>query len=246
MGFEFSDALIALVSLAALTGLVHTLAGPDHYLPFIVMSRARNWSAGRTAWITFLCGLGHVAGSVILGSLGVAAGLAIASIESVESMRGDVAAWLMIAFGLAYMVWGFWKVRRRPHAHAHQHDGGEVHIHAHDHAPHGHHGIKHSHDHDGSAPARSITPWVLFTIFAFGPCEVLIPLLMYPAAQESVQGLILVTAVFATATIGTMLVMVLSLSFGLRAVKLGWLERHTHAVAGLTIACCGGLILLGL
>jgi len=245
MGIEFTDALIALVSLAALTGLVHTLAGPDHYLPFIVMSRARKWSAGRTAWITFLCGLGHVAGSVILGGLGVAAGLAIANIESVESMRGDVAAWLMIAFGAVYMAWGFWKIRRRPHAHAHQHDD-EVHIHTHDHAPGSRHTIEHSHDHETRTPARSITPWVLFTIFAFGPCEVLIPLLMYPAAQESVQGLILVTAVFAATTIGTMLVMVMSLSFGLRAVKLGWLERHTHAVAGFTIACCGALILLGL
>ena len=52
-----------LAGTAALIGLGHTLCGPDHYLPFIVMGKANRWSMPKTLWITFLCGLGHVAGN---------------------------------------------------------------------------------------------------------------------------------------------------------------------------------------
>ena len=45
---------------AASIGLFHTLLGPDHYLPFIVMAQARKWSLVKTTCITALCGAGHV------------------------------------------------------------------------------------------------------------------------------------------------------------------------------------------
>ena len=46
-------------------------------------------------------------------------------------------------------------------------------------------------------------------------------------------------------TIATMLLSVLGLYYGLNFLRIGWLERHLHAVAGFTIAICGALILLG-
>ena len=64
----------ALIIAAASIGFFHTLLGPDHYLPFIMMSWARRWSTSRTAVITLLCALGHIAGSVVLGLVGVAEG----------------------------------------------------------------------------------------------------------------------------------------------------------------------------
>ena len=57
---DVSNELIVLMGTAASIGFFHTLLGPDHYLPFIVMSRARNWSAARTLVITVLCGLAIV------------------------------------------------------------------------------------------------------------------------------------------------------------------------------------------
>ena len=69
---------IAILSLTAVTlGFLHTLLGPDHYLPFIMMSRARRWTLAKTAWITFFCGLGHVGSSIVVGLIGVALGLYI-------------------------------------------------------------------------------------------------------------------------------------------------------------------------
>lgn len=34
-------------------GFIHTIVGPDHYLPFVVMSKARNWSLSKTMVIVF-------------------------------------------------------------------------------------------------------------------------------------------------------------------------------------------------
>ena len=85
-----------------------------------------------------------------------------------------------------------------------------------------------------------MTPWLLFTIFVFGPCEPLIPILMYPAAKSSIAGMILVTAVFAVVTIGTMFSIVMLSAWGVSFAPLGRLERFTHALAGAAI-CLSGL-----
>jgi len=236
-----SDSLVVLTSSAALIGLIHTLMGPDHYLPFVMMSRVRGWSRPKTAAVTALCGAGHVLSSVVLGGVGIAAGIAVSRLEAVESTRGTVAAWLFVAFGLTYGVWGLRRaLKNRPHKHLHLHSGGVAHSHEHSHTD------GHAHVHDGGAPSRSITPWILFVIFVFGPCEPLIPLLMFPAATQSPWGVALVAGVFGAVTIGTMLVVVLALAYGLRAAPLGRLDRYSHALAGLVLTLCGVLILVGL
>jgi sulfite exporter TauE/SafE len=234
-----SHEMLMLLGLAASIGFIHTLMGPDHYVPFIVMSRARQWSLGRTAGLTFLCGLGHVLGSVVLGAIGVAVGVAVGSLEWFEAVRGDVAAWLLTGFGLAYLAWGLWQgIRNRPHRHIHVHDGGELHEHEHVHE------ADHAHAH--GAAKRNITPWVLFTIFVFGPCEPLIPILMYPAARQVWWGVVLVAALFGVVTIATMMGMVVLATFGINILPTRKLERWMHALAGGAVFACGLAIHLGL
>jgi nickel/cobalt exporter len=88
---------------------------------------------------------------------------------------------------------------------------------------------------------------VLFTIFVLGPCEPLIPLLMYPAAKSSFSTMFLVTGIFAVTTLATMLAIVLLSSWGIGLAKLGKLERYTHAIAGGTICLSGlAIMILGL
>jgi hypothetical protein len=67
---DFYLLAITAISIAFL----HTLAGPDHYLPFIALSKARGWSMGRTIMWTIICGCGHVWSSVLLGLGGAALG----------------------------------------------------------------------------------------------------------------------------------------------------------------------------
>jgi sulfite exporter TauE/SafE len=230
-----SSQIAVLAVTAASIGFFHTLLGPDHYLPFVMMGRARNWSRARTFWITAICGIGHVMGSIVLGAIGIAFGIGITRLEIFESVRGNLAAWVLIAFGLVYFAWGLRKaIRNKPHKHHHLHDDGLNHSHSHVHTD------DHSHVHDQKA--KSITPWVLFTIFVLGPCEPLIPLLMYPAARTSLGGIILVAAVFGVVTVGTMLTVVMLASYGISFLPVARIERFTHAIAGATIFACGAAI----
>lgn len=236
-----SSALLPLLATAAFIGAVHTLAGPDHYVPFIAMARARGWTTGRTAAVTLACGTGHVAGSVVLGAVGIALGLALGRMEWIEGFRGEMAGWLLLGFGLAYAAWGFrqgWK--KRPHHHGHAHGDGVFHDHE-----HGHRG-SHAHVHEAKPGAQALTPWLLFVIFVFGPCEALIPVLMVPASQGSWGWVALVTAVFGLTTLATMTTVVLAAHLGLSRLSLGPAERYAHAMAGAALAACGAAIQLGL
>lgn len=88
----------------------------------------------------------------------------------------------------------------------------------------------------------SMTPWILFTIFVFGPCEPLIPILMYPAAKSSMFSVALVAGAFGLTTLATMMGIVLASYFGLQRLPVRSLERYSHAAAGLAVFMCGGAI----
>lgn len=251
-----NDNLGALAITAASLGFLHTLFGPDHYLPFVAMSRAGGWSLRKTTVITLLCGLGHVASSVVLGFVGIAFGVLLFKLETIEASRGNVAAWLFIGFGWTYFVWGVVQaVRNRPHTHLHAHADGTVHAHEHMHQ------AEHLHAHQaepvnpyappprqadrGKAAGRLLTPWVLLTLFLFGPCEPLIPLVMYPAAQANLWGVACVTLLFGASTLTTMTGMVLLMYRGIGALRFDRMHRYSHALAGLVVLSCGVAIKLG-
>jgi len=230
-----------LLATAATVGFVHTVTGPDHYIPFIAMSRVGCWSLPKTLIVTLACGVGHVLSSVALGGLGITLGWAVGGLEVFEGTRGGLAGWLLLGFGLAYTVWGIRRaIRNQPHTHLHVHAEGTVH--AHEHAHRG----EHTHVHTEEERAGSMTPWILFTIFVFGPCEPLIPILMYPAAELNVWGIVLVALVFGVVTIGTMTAVVAGAYVGLMRLRLVSLARYSHAIAGLAITACGAAIKLGL
>lgn len=233
--------LFMLLVTAATLAVGHTLAGPDHYVPFVAMSRAGGWTLRKTIIVTILCGLGHVLSSVVIGSLGAGFGWAVEKMVHIEGSRGAVAGWLLLGFGLAYMVWGFRRAARgHTHTHAHVHEDGTVHTHEHTHER------AHAHVHASEASAGRMTPWILFTIFVFGPCEVLIPMLMVPAMEKSAAGAALVIGVFAACTIGTMLAVVIAGYYGLRFLPMRLMERYAHALGGFAIAACGGAMIFGL
>ncbi|RLD34090.1 MAG: hypothetical protein DRI73_04460 [Bacteroidetes bacterium] len=229
---------------AASIALFHTLFGPDHYLPFIVMSRAGKWSLTKTLWVTLASGIGHVLSSVLIGFIGIAMGLGVNKLTGLEEGRGSLAAWLLIAFGFAYFVWGLRKAyRNKKHSHIHVHEDGTYHDHKHNH----HSTHAHVHVKDEKEGKKNLTPWILFTIFVLGPCEPLIPILMYPAAEHNYWGLFIVTAIFALITIFTMIIVVIVGYYGVSFIHLGKLERYSHALAGATILLSGlAIIFLGL
>lgn len=211
-----SASLVILIWTAVSIGFIHTLIGPDHYLPFIVIGKARRWSLSKTLLLTFVCGIGHVLSSVLIGAIGIALGTAIGKLELIESVRGNIASYALILFGLAYGIWGLWRARK---GHVHRHLPGGEHV--------------------NENSAKSITFWTLFIVFVLGPCEPLIPILMFPAVEHNWHGVFLVTLFFGITTIGTMCAIVFFAVKGLATFRTALLEKYVHALAGGIIAISG-------
>lgn len=212
-------------------GIFHTVTGPDHYLPFVMLAKANRWSRKKLFLITTLCGIGHVLSSIVIGMVGVAGGIALKHLELIESTRGEWAAYGMILFGIAYAIWGLKKGWKGDiHSHHHYHEN-ETHDHLHEHS-----GEAHVHSHEETDKNRI---WWLFIIFVLGPCEPLIPLLIFPAATVGLHGILMVSLVFSLATIATMNLVVFMAFSGLDKVEYPWLERYAHAFAGTAIALSG-------
>jgi nickel/cobalt transporter (NicO) family protein len=224
---------LLLLGTTASIALVHTILGPDHYVPFVAMARARKWSLRRTLVVTGLCGIGHVTSSIIIGLVGLVFGIEVLKLTSLESARGAIAGWLLFGFGLTYMVWGIHRALRKAPV-THEHDG----------VAHTHFGAEHHH-HDPEK--ANITPWVIFTIFVFGPCEPLIPLVIYPAARSNWFSVAAVALSFGIITIATMSVLVYASVRSLAWMPQRNLDKYSHAMAGFAIMACGaGVCFLGL
>ncbi len=229
-----NEAQVLLLTAASIA-FMHTVLGPDHYLVFTAMGKARRWSLARTMRVTALCGLGHVASSLVIGAVGIVLGAQLMTLVQIEGARGNLAGYALLAFGLVYFAWGL-KKAGRGHVHSHVHVHADVvHDHEHDHR------AGHAHVHEDGA-RNSITPWAMFIIFVLGPCEALIPLFMYPAAQQSMGLVVAVAVVFSTITLMTMLALVAITTIGLDRLKLPSTGRYAHAVAGASVALCGGVI----
>ncbi len=234
-----ADHFLLLVTAIGIAFL-HTVLGPDHYLPFVGMARAFQWSRIRLLTITLVCGVGHVLSSVVLGVLGIVFGWGLSHLTAFESARGRLAAYGLIAFGLIYFAWGIRRaLRHRPHEHLHVHEDGGLHAHTH------HHEGAHLHIHGfRNRVVKSPTLWMLFSVFLLGPCEPLIPLLMYPATQKSWATVAVVSTAFGVTTLITMTLLTLFGAEGMQRLNLGRFERYTHAAAGATVALCGMAIVI--
>ncbi len=216
---------VALVAAAASLGAFHTMA-PDHWVPFAALARAERWSALRTASITAACGLGHVTVSVALGLLGALFGLEV--LQTFGQRLESVAGFLLVAFGVAYALWGWHRaVSRRWHDHGHAHGHPHWHLHA--------------HDGTGSHAAPSegrITAWTLFLLFSADPCVAVIPL-MFAAAPLGWGRTLAVVAAYEAATIGTMIAFVMPARAVAGAIRGAWADRYGDLLAGGIIAAVG-------
>lgn len=228
--------LTILIFSAITVACLHTITGPDHYLPFIALSKARGWSLVRTMSWTIVCGCGHVGSSVLLGLGGAAIGWSLSNIKWMESIRGGIAGWALLVFGVVYGIYGLIRARQnKPHKHFDIYDNGEIYVFEHKHGEAVYPRDRHA-----------VTPWVMFIIFVLGPCEPMIPLLYFPAAKSSWAGMVTLIVVYTFFTLITMLVMVICGFFGVSFFKAGKSERYIHALSGMAIFFCGlGMVFMG-
>ena len=203
---------IIIAGSAASIGFVHTLLGPDHYLPLVAMAKTNGWSAPKTASYVAVCGVSHLLGTILIGALVFLLGFAFLNLETLQSIRGDFAGWFLLSFGAIYFAWGMnWAIRERRM-------GGKR----------------------TNANFARCTPFALFLFFILGPCEPLIPLMSLGSESAEVFSSILVVSAFCGATLLTMLLCVMFFYYGVSRFSIFLkFENYMHAATGLIILICG-------
>ena len=210
-----------LISTAALIAFIHTIIGPDHYLVFVALGKARDWSTLKTLKYTTICGVGHILSSVIIGFIGIFFGIELVKLVNLEESRGLLSGWMLLFFGLIYFFWGLRKIR----IHKNKKNVSDKHNYI-----------------NSQKKAFNITPWALFIVFVLGPCEALIPLFMYPAIEADMMLVFQVALVFGIVTLVTMLLSVFLLIKGLNIFKFNSFEKYSHVIAGTSIMLCAIVI----
>ncbi|MBI4354510.1 MAG: hypothetical protein HY595_04670 [Candidatus Omnitrophica bacterium] len=204
-----------LLTSAVSVAFFHALA-PDHWVPFVALAKSSRWSMRRLAWIATLAGIGHVASSLLLGFVGLWAGLAVHRLEGAEVWRGTVGIWLLIGFGVAYALWGL-KHAQHPHPH--------ISI-------------------EETVKAYAVRRmWMLFAILVFGPCEPLIPL-MFVASKQGLPTVWAISAAFSVVTVVMVVGQSLLSYAGVRLINAPWMERYAHAMAGVVIVLTAIAVML--
>jgi len=230
--------LTTLLTTALLTSLFHTLI-PDHWLPFVLIGRARGWSAATTAAVSGLSAAVHAVLSVALGVAALGVGQASARLvgETLEHAGGV----LLVAFGLIYALWA-WRKR------GHFHPGGRL-FHHDERGCGGQEGDahpEHLHYHaDEGLIAGRAGPGALLLALIVGanPCVLVLPLMM-STASEGPAATAMVTAAYVVPTVALMVGLSVGGVVSARRVRLPLAARYMELASGVLIALTGAVFML--
>lgn len=182
--------------------LLHA-AIPTHWLPFVVIGRARGWSRRQILTAVALAGGGHIVATTTLG-----VGLAWFGYELSE--RFDHAFHWVVAVILVGL--GLWLAFRSPHGHACNHCQGQP-------------------EKLPSGTTDRAALWGLFLTLTLSPCELFLPVYL-TAAPYGWPGVAWLSAVLALATLGGMLALTWLTLHTVQRLRWRWLERLDERVIG--------------
>lgn len=212
---------------------------PTHWLPFVLVARARGWGRSKTLAVTALAGLGHVALTSLLG-LGIA-WFGFRLEEKVEWFS-RLAGGLLLAFA-AYYFWRQWSGTGICHHHA----PGSPH-HANEHC-----GDEKEQSHwqeelKGSPIVSSQAgEWAaisgLFVMLTLSPCEGFLPVYL-SGVQFGWKGFVVLSVILAVATLAGMTLFTWLALLGFDRFRLKKFERIEAGLLGGLFAVLGLLILL--
>ena len=188
---------------------------PTHWLPFVLVGRAQRWSLPKNLLAVAAAGLAHIATTAVVGSLIVAAGMALDGV--VAGLLPHLSAVLLFGFGAFYLVKS--AIRRPVMAGGPALDLAEPTV--------------------GHATAF----WGLVAVMALSPGEVLLPIYM-SSAQEGVAALALLTLAFAVGTILGMATFTTLARAGASVLKLERWARYEGAILGVALIAIGLLVVL--
>jgi ABC-type nickel/cobalt efflux system permease component RcnA len=207
-------------------------------MPLAVLGRTRRYPVSRVARLSGLAGIAHVLVSLVLGGILVVVGLQFRS--TVEHAQAVIIGCILVATGIGFAV-----LELTGHGHHHDHD--------HDHA----HDDDHDHDHEdghadspgrhGNPRGRGATLAAVMVPFGAAASPDLTILPVFLAATTAGVGVAVGSlAIFATVTIGTIVVLTVTATRGGYRLGGAWLDRWGNAFTALTLLAIGVLVLTGL
>ncbi|MFZ4167030.1 hypothetical protein [Brevundimonas sp. NPDC058933] len=205
--------LISLLGGGFVAAFLHA-ALPTHWLPFVLVGRAQRWSLARVMTVVVTAGLAHIASTALVGSLIVAAGLALNA--WIGGLLPHLSAALLFLLGAFYLARA--SLQKPITA-----TGPEV---------------------DLPEPAVSDRAafWGLVLMMAVTPGEVLLPIYL-SSATEGVMALSLLTLSFAAGTVLGMTLLAALASAGYSILRLERWARYEGAILGVALILIGFLVM---
>ncbi|NBB50621.1 hypothetical protein GVN24_20290 [Rhizobium sp. CRIBSB] len=211
--------LMSLLAGGFVAAFLHA-ALPTHWLPFVLVGRAQRWNMGRTIGAVVSAGLAHIASTAVIGSLIIAAGLALD--QWIAGLLPHLSAALLFLFGAFYLIRA---VLRRPTLVT---SGG---------------GGLESLELAEPTVSHGAAFWGLVAMMALSPGEVLLP--VYTSmAQEGLLALALLTAVLAVGTILGMGLFTALARAGASVLRLERWARYEGVILGIALIGLGLLVAL--
>ena len=228
-----SAGIVIVVAGSAMVGAVHALL-PDHWIPFVLLSRARRWDLRRSLSATAAGGLAHLVSTAALGLL--VALLGTEALKRAGPAAEFAGAGILAVFGLLLSIRGL-RSARSGRGHVHGHASGHAGAHASGHA--GVHASGPTPDPSPGRPASSDRGHLLQgALLGARPCAEAIPVFLAAAAYGLTSSILAILA-WVIATLGVMVGIVWLSLLGLRTVKLDFLEKYGEVAAGLLILLMG-------
>jgi len=212
---------------------------PTHWLPFVLVARARGWSRGKALAVTALAGIGHVLLTSLLGLV-----IAFFGFELDENF-GEAFPW--IAGGLLILFACFYLWRQvTGRGILHHHPPGSAH-HADEHCGH-ERGNSHWQEELKGTPivSKQAGEWAaisgLFVMLTLSPCEGFLPVYL-SGVQFGWRGFFLLSAILAVATLAGMTLFTWLALVGFERFRLKVFERYEAGLLALLFAVLGVLII---
>lgn len=236
---RMNSTALATIAATGFTVAFFHAAIPTHWLPFVLVARARKWSRAKALGVSVFAGLGHVALTSLLG-------LAIAWFgfqmdEHFGHTFTQVAGWVLLAVAAFY----FWR-QFRGHGLMHHHTPGGHH------EPSAHCGHEEKNSHleaeleGSSVVAPGNGDWAaisgLFVMLTLSPCEGFLPVYL-SGVQFGWQGFFVLSGILAAGTLGGMLLFTWLTLVGLEKVELKRIERWEAGLLGVVFTVLGVLML---